>query len=53
MGGQAYQAKIEGMDTELTMVFDEFSRAVDVEALRLAKRTGTGSLFGSDESILS
>ena len=35
------------------MVIEEFGRAVDVEALRLAKRTGKGSLFGSGERILS
>ena len=31
---------IEGMDGELTKVFEDFDRAVNVEALRLAKETG-------------
>ena len=53
MGGPAHQAKIVEVDRELTMVLEEFDRAVDVEALSLAKRTGTGSLFESGESILS
>ena len=52
VGGQADQAKIEEVDKELTMVVEEFGRAVDVEALRLAKKTGAGSLFRSGERIL-
>ena len=52
MGGQAYQVKIAEMDKELTNVVEEFGRVVDVEALRAAKKTGTGSLFRSGESIL-
>ena len=52
MGGQAYPAEIEEIDKELTMVIEEFDRAVDVEALRLAKKNGTDSLFRFGESIL-
>ena len=52
VGGQAYPTMVEEMDRELTMVIEEFDRAVDVEALRLAKKTGTGSLFRSGECIL-
>ena len=43
---------VEEIDRELTMVIEEFDRAVDVEALRLAKKTGTVSLFRSGECIL-
>ena len=39
-GGPAYREKIEVMDGELTRVIEDFMRAVDVEALRLAKETG-------------
>ena len=39
-GGQAYRGKIEEIEKELTKVIKDFSRAVDVEALRLAKETG-------------
>ena len=39
-GGPAYWEKIEEMDTELTEVIEDLGRAVDVEALRLAKETG-------------
>jgi hypothetical protein len=52
VGGQAYPTKIEELDRELTVVIEEFGRAVDVEALRLAKKTGTRSLFRSGGSIL-
>ena len=39
-GGPAYRGKIEELEKELTKVIEDFSRAVDVEALRLAKETG-------------
>ena len=52
VGGQADRAMIEEMDRDLRKVIKEFDRAVDVEALRLAKRTGTSSLLRSGESIL-
>ena len=39
-GGPAYWEKIEEMDMELTEVIEDLVRAVDVEALRLAKETG-------------
>ena len=39
-GGPAYREKIEEMDRELTKVIKDFGRAVDVEALRIAKNTG-------------
>ncbi len=40
VGGQAYPEKIEEMDRELTKVIEDFSHAVDVEALHLAKKNG-------------
>ena len=39
-GGPAYQEAIEEMDKELTKVTEDFMRAVDVETLRAAKRSG-------------
>ena len=40
-GGPAYREKIEEMDRELSKVVEDFGRAVDIEALRLAKNAGT------------
>ena len=40
VGGSIYSEKIEEMDRELTKVIEDFGRAVDVEALRLAKKSG-------------
>ena len=40
LGGRAHSGKIEEMDGELTKVIEDFDRAVNVEALRLAKQTG-------------
>ena len=42
---------IEEMDRELTRVIEDFDRAVNVEALRLAKETGMPSLFQSGKSL--
>ena len=39
-GGLTYRETIEEMDRELTEVIEDFGRAVDVEALRLAKEIG-------------
>ena len=41
VGGSAHPEKIEEMDKELTKVIEDFNYAVDVEALRLAKKNGT------------
>ena len=41
VGGPAYPENFEGMDRELTGVIEDFNHAVDVEALRLAKKNGT------------
>ena len=40
VGGSAHPEKIEEMDRELTKVIEDFNHAVDVEALRLAKKNG-------------
>jgi len=53
IGGPAYQEMIEEMDMELTKVIDDFDRAVNVEALRLAKETGKHALSQSGESSFS
>ena len=45
MGGVVRPAMIEEMDRELTNVIEDFDRAVNVEALRIAKETGKHSLF--------
>ena len=42
--GLAHPEKIEEMGRELTMVIEDFDRAVNVEALRLAKETSRHSL---------
>ena len=44
VGGLAHPEKIEEMDRELTKVIEDFDRAVNVEALRLAKETSKHSL---------
>ena len=38
------------MDRELAKVIEDFDRAVNVEALRLAKETGKHALYYSGES---
>ena len=40
VGGLSHPEKIEELDEELTKVIQDFDRAVNVEALRLAKETG-------------
>jgi len=42
--GLVHPETIEEMDRELTKVIEDFDRAVNVEALRLAKVTGKHSL---------
>ena len=49
IGGPSYQETIEEMDRELTKTIEDFSRAVDVEALLLAKKIGKHSLPQSSE----
>ena len=49
VGGLAYRERIEEMDRELTKVIEDFDRAVNVEALRLAKKSGEHSLCQSGD----
>jgi len=65
VGRSVDPAAIEEMDRELTRVIEDFDRAVNVEALRLAKEhvrlaeetvrlaeeTGMPSLFQSDKTL--
>jgi len=46
-GGLVPAEKIEEMDEELTKVIEDFDRAVNVEALRLAKETSKRTLFSN------
>ena len=41
VGGPSYPEMIEEMDIELTKVIEDFDRAVNVEALRLANETSS------------
>ncbi len=50
VGGSARPEVIEEMDRELTKVIEDFDRAVNVEALRLAKETGKHALSQSEEN---
>jgi len=50
-GGPAYRETIEEMDRELTKVIENLGRAVDVEALHLAKKIGKHS-FSQPGNIL-
>ena len=43
MGGPAHLETTEELDKDLTKVIRDFDRAVDVEALRLAKKSGKRS----------
>jgi len=45
LGGLVHPEKIEEMGEELTKVIEDFDRAVNVEALRLAKETSKQTLF--------
>ena len=45
IGGPAYGEMIEEMDRELTKVIDDFDRAVNFEALRLANETSSKLSF--------
>ena len=45
MSGLAHPQKIEEMNKELIKVIEDFDRAINVEALRLAKETSKHSLI--------
>jgi len=47
LGGLVHLEKIEQMDEELTKVIEDFDRAINVEALRLAKKTSKQTLFSN------
>ena len=49
-GGLAYPEMIEDIDRELTMVIEDFDRAVYVEALRRADETSKFSFSQSVDS---
>ena len=53
VGGSVRPEAIEEMDRELTKVIEDFDRAVNVEALRLAKEAGKHSLsqFGKSSFL--
>jgi hypothetical protein len=53
VGGPAYLEAIEGMDGELIKVTEEFVHAVEVEALRFAKRSGKHSVSRSGDGPFS
>ena len=53
VGRPAYLEAIEGMDGELTKVIKEFVHAVDVEALRFAKRISRHLLSQNGDSPFS
>jgi len=47
LGGLVRLEMIEQMDEELTKVIEDFDRTVNVEALRLAKKTSKQTLFSN------
>ena len=50
IGGPAYPEMIEEMDRELTKVIEDFDRAMNFEALRLANETRKFSFSQSVDS---
>jgi len=53
LGGLVRPAKIEEMEEELTKVIEDFDRAVNVEALRLAKEIHKQTLETSKQTLFS
>ena len=56
VGGLVYLETIEEMDRDLTKVIEDFDRAVDVEALRLAKKSSKHSFSpcgNTPDSVIS
>ena len=53
IGGPAYLESIEEMERDLIKVIEDFDRAMDIEALRLAKKSGKPSMSqsGGDRSF--
>jgi len=52
VGGLVYPETIEEMERELAEAIEDFDRAVDVEALRLAKKTGKYSSSYDNPSLM-
>ena len=50
VGGPAYKEMIEEMDKELTKVIEDFDRAMNFEALRLANETSKLSISQTVDS---
>ena len=48
LSGLVHPEKIEEMDRELTKVIEDFDRAMNVEALHLAKETSKRSMVSND-----
>ena len=53
LGGLVHPEKIEEMDEELSKVIEDFDRAVNVEALRLAKEASKQMLETSKQTLFS
>ena len=53
VGGRTRSEKIEEVDRELTRIIEDFSHAVNVETLYLAKKNGKYSLSQSGGSSFS
>ena len=53
MGGLVRLERIDEMGDELTKVIEDFDRAVNVEALRLAKETNKQMLKTSKQTLFS
>ena len=50
IGGPAYPEMIKNLETELTEMIEDFDRAMDFEALRLANETSKLSFSQSVDS---
>jgi hypothetical protein len=53
VGGLVHHETIKEIEGDLTKVVEDFDRAVDVEALRLAKKNGKHSVSLPGDSSLS
>ena len=51
VGGLVHLETIDEMNRELADVIEDFDRAVNVEALRVAKKIGKPTLFRSGSSL--
>ena len=50
IGGPSYPDMIEAIDIELTKVIEDFDRAMNFEALRIANESSKLSFFHSGDS---